>query len=77
MRNTEISFETTKLISMAKVFVGDLSGEIMDTCVQFHGGMGYLEELWVARAWRDARLFRIGGGTTEVMRYAIGKILGF
>lgn len=77
VRNTEISFETTKLISMAKVFVGDLSGEIMDTCVQFHGGMGYLEELWVARAWRDARLFRIGGGTTEVMRYAIGKILGF
>ncbi len=37
--------------------------------MQFHGGMGYLEELWVARAWRDQRLFRIGGGTTEVMRY--------
>ena len=32
--------------------------EIMDTCVQFHGGMGYLEELWVARAWRDNRLER-------------------
>jgi citronellyl-CoA dehydrogenase len=49
----------------------------MDQCVQFHGGMGYLEDLWVARAWRDARLFRIGGGATEVMRYAVAKIMGF
>jgi citronellyl-CoA dehydrogenase len=72
-----LSMETTKLISMAKVFVGDVSHEIMDTCVQFHGGMGYLEDLWVARAWRDARLLRIGGGTTEVMRYAIAKMMGF
>jgi citronellyl-CoA dehydrogenase len=72
-----LSMETTKLISMSKVFVGDVVGEIMDTAVQFHGGMGYLEELWVARAWRDNRLFRIGGGTTEVMKYAIAKILGF
>ncbi|MEM9070593.1 MAG: acyl-CoA dehydrogenase family protein [Myxococcota bacterium] len=75
-KNGAVSMETTKLISMAKVFVGDITGEILDECVQFHGGMGYLEELWVARAWRDARLFRIGGGTTEVMRYAIAKILG-
>jgi citronellyl-CoA dehydrogenase len=76
VEKTMLSMETTKLISMAKVFVGDVTGEIMDECVQFHGGMGYLEELWVARAWRDARLFRIGGGTTEVMRYSIAKIMG-
>ncbi len=76
VEKTVLSMETTKLISMTKVFVGDVTGEIMDECVQFHGGMGYLEELWVARAWRDARLFRIGGGTTEVMRYSIGKIMG-
>lgn len=76
IEKTALSMETTKLISMAKVFVGDITGEIMDECVQFHGGMGYLEELWVARAWRDSRLFRIGGGTTEVMRYSIGKIMG-
>jgi len=72
----ELSMETTKLTSMAKAFVGDVTGEIMDECMQFHGGMGYLEELWVARAWRDQRLIRIGGGTTEVMRYAIAKIMG-
>ena len=77
IRKADVTFETTKLVSMAKAFVGDVSGEVCDSCVQFHGGMGYLEELWVARAWRDARLFRIGGGTTEVMRYAIAKILGF
>jgi citronellyl-CoA dehydrogenase len=72
-----VSIETTKLISMAKVFVGDVSSEIMDQAVQFHGGMGYLEDLWVARAWRDQRLLRIGGGTTETMRYYIAKMMGF
>jgi citronellyl-CoA dehydrogenase len=72
-----ISMETTRLVSMAKAYVGDVTAEILDQCVQFHGGMGYLEELWVARAWRDARLFRIGGGTTEVMRYAVARIMGF
>jgi len=72
----EVQFETTKLVSMAKVFVGDVAHEIIDQCVQFHGGMGYLEDGWVSRAYRDQRLLRIGGGTTEVMRYAIAKILG-
>lgn len=72
-----ISFETTRLTSMAKAYVGDVTGEIIDQCVQFHGGMGYLEDLWVARAWRDQRLLRIGGGATEVMRYAVAKIMGF
>ncbi|MEO0321819.1 MAG: acyl-CoA dehydrogenase family protein [Myxococcota bacterium] len=77
VKKSPISMETTRLISMAKAYVGDVSGEIMDECLQFHGGMGYLEELWVARAWRDARLLRIGGGTTEVMRYATARIMGF
>jgi citronellyl-CoA dehydrogenase len=72
-----ISMETTRIISMSKAYVGDVTAEIMDQCLQFHGGMGYLEELWVARAWRDARLFRIGGGATEVMRYTVAKIMGF
>jgi citronellyl-CoA dehydrogenase len=72
-----LSMETTRMTSMAKAYVGDVTAEIMDQCVQFHGGMGYLEDLWVARAWRDARLFRIGGGATEVMRYAVAKIMGF
>ncbi|MEZ4335773.1 MAG: acyl-CoA dehydrogenase family protein [Sandaracinaceae bacterium] len=77
VKGAEISFETVKKIAMCKLFVGDVSSEIMDTCLQFHGGMGYLEDLWVARAWRDARLFRIGGGTSEVMKYMIAKIMGW
>ncbi|MBX3273009.1 MAG: acyl-CoA dehydrogenase family protein [Sandaracinaceae bacterium] len=77
VKKSEISFETVKKIAMCKLFVGDVTSEIMDTCLQFHGGMGYLEELWVARAWRDQRLFRIGGGTSEVMKYMIAKIMGW
>ncbi len=72
-----ISIETVKLISMSKVLVGDVVSEVMDTCLQFHGGWGYIEEFPIARAWRDSRLFRIGGGTTETMRYYIAKLLGY
>jgi citronellyl-CoA dehydrogenase len=71
-----LSMETVKLISMAKVGVGDVVSEVMDTCLQFHGGWGYIEEFRIARAWRDSRLFRIGGGTTETMRYYIAKLMG-
>jgi citronellyl-CoA dehydrogenase len=72
-----VSLETVKLISLAKVFVGDVMSEIADQCLQFHGGWGYVEEFRVARAWRDQRLFRIGGGTTETMRYYVAKLLEF
>ncbi len=72
-----ISFETTKLIAMAKIFVGDVASEVADQVVQFHGGMGYLEDLWVARYFRDQRLLRIGGGTSEVMKHYVARILGF
>ena len=50
--------------------------EIADQCLQFHGGWGYIEEFHIARAWRDQRLFRIGGGTTETMRYYVAKLMG-
>lgn len=76
-KESEISFETVKKIAMCKLFVGDVTNEIFDTCLQFHGGMGYLEEVWIARAWRDQRLFRIGGGTSEVMKYMIAKLMGW
>ena len=59
------------------VLVGDVVSDIMDTCLQFHGGWGYIEDFPIARAWRDQRLFRIGGGTTETMKYYIAKLMGF
>jgi citronellyl-CoA dehydrogenase len=74
-RAGSVSVETVKLISFAKVFVGDVMTEIADQCLQFHGGWGYVEEFRIARAWRDQRLFRIGAGTTETMRYYIAKLL--
>jgi citronellyl-CoA dehydrogenase len=71
-----ISLDTVKLISMCKCFVGDVASEVADQCLQFHGGAGYIEEYPIARMWRDQRLFRIGGGTTETMRYYIAKLMG-
>lgn len=72
----QVSMETVKLISLAKIFVGEIGTEIADQCLQFHGGAGYIEEMHIARAWRDQRLLRIGGGTTETMRYYVAKLMG-
>ncbi len=76
VEKTALSMETVKLVSMAKIVAGDLTSEVMDDCLQFHGGWGYVEEYPIARAWRDSRLLRIGGGTTETMRYYLAKLLG-
>jgi citronellyl-CoA dehydrogenase len=76
VRKGDVSMETVRLISLAKIFVGDVASEIADQCLQFHGGWGYIEEFHIARAWRDQRLFRIGGGTTETMRYYVAKLMG-
>jgi citronellyl-CoA dehydrogenase len=76
VKKGNISFDTVKTISLAKIFVGDTCSEIADQCLQFHGGMGYIEESHIARAWRDSRLFRIGGGTTETLRYYTAKLMG-
>ncbi|MBW2528165.1 MAG: acyl-CoA dehydrogenase family protein [Deltaproteobacteria bacterium] len=70
-----LSMDTVKLVSMAKVLVGDIVSEVTDTCLQFHGGWGYIEDYPIARAWRDQRVFRIGAGTTEVMKYYIARLL--
>ena len=72
-----LSMETVKLISMAKILAGDLTSEIVDDCLQFHGGWGYIEDFPIARSWRDQRLLRIGGGTSETMKYYVAKLMGF
>jgi citronellyl-CoA dehydrogenase len=76
VKKDNVEMETVKTISLAKIFVGDVMTEIADQCLQFHGGWGYIEEFHIARAWRDQRLFRIGGGTTETMRYYVAKLMG-
>ncbi len=70
-----LSMDTVKHISMLKILAGDVSSDVMDTCLQFHGGWGYIEDFRIARAWRDQRLLRIGGGTTETMKYYVAKLL--
>jgi citronellyl-CoA dehydrogenase len=64
-------------VSMAKLFAGDLAQRVAYDCQQLFGGMGYVDETPVARAWRDVRLITIGGGTSEIMKEIIGKLEGF
>jgi len=61
---------------VAKLQSGRLSRRVADACVQFHGGMGYAEEMWVARYFRDCRLGSIGGGADEVMLRIISMLEG-
>jgi len=65
--------DVTKEVSMAKLKAGRLAREVADTCLQFHGGMGYVEEYPMARYFRDARLLSIGGGADEIMLGIIAK----
>ncbi|MEZ4319842.1 MAG: acyl-CoA dehydrogenase family protein [Myxococcota bacterium] len=65
--------DPTKLVSMAKLFAGDLAQKVVYDCQQFHGGYGYIEEYAITRLYRDVRLITIGGGTSEVMKEIIWK----
>ena len=65
--------DATKEVSMAKLKGGRLAREVADSCLQFHGGMGYVEEYPMARYFRDARLMSIGGGADEIMLGIIAK----
>lgn len=69
--------ECQREISMAKLYVAQESMRVIDECVQLHGGMGYVEEGPVARAWRDSRLLQIGGGANEIMKEIISRVMGF
>ncbi len=59
----------------AKLWHTELQWEIMDKCLQLHGGAGYMNEYPIARAWRGARVTRIFGGTNEIMKELIGRSL--
>lgn len=68
--------DVTTKASMAKLKVGRLSREVTDTCLQYWGGMGYMWNNPVSRAYRDSRLASIGGGADEVMLGIICKSMG-
>lgn len=62
--------------AMAKWWCTELQGRVVDSCLQLHGGYGYMLEHPIARAFADARVTRIYGGTTEIMKEVIGRSLG-
>ena len=67
--------DCTREVSMAKAYCGELVNEVMYSCLQFHGGMGYMRESAIERMARDARVQAIGGGATEVMLEEVAKRL--
>ncbi|MCA2216587.1 acyl-CoA dehydrogenase family protein [Jidongwangia harbinensis] len=68
--------DITRYATVAKLKAGRLVREVADWCLQFHGGMGYLEETWTARMLRDTRLISIGAGADEVMLQILARLDG-
>ena len=67
---------TAEDAAKSKWWVSDLENRVIDRCLQMFGGWGYMEEYPIARAYRDARVSRIYGGTNEIMKEIIGRSLG-
>ena len=61
----------------AKWWSSQVQNDVLDHCVQIHGGYGFMNEYRVARAWRDARVTKIWAGSNEIMKELIGRDLGF
>ena len=61
----------TDRAAMTKLYATELLGRVADSAVQVHGGMGYMRELWIERAYRDARIYRVYEGTSEIQRVVI------
>jgi acyl-CoA dehydrogenase len=72
MMDSELDATTA---AMAKYWITDLQCKVMDTCLQLHGGYGYMMEYPVTRAYADARVQRIYGGTNEIMKEIIARAL--
>jgi citronellyl-CoA dehydrogenase len=68
--------DVTPLASMAKLKAGRLAREVTDACLQYYGGMGFMNETLITRHYRDMRLLSIGGGADEVMLGIIAKYMG-
>ncbi|WP_041841206.1 acyl-CoA dehydrogenase family protein [Actinoplanes friuliensis] len=68
--------DITRMATVAKLKAGRLIREVADWCLQLHGGMGYLEETWTARLYRDTRLTSIGAGADEVMLQILTRLDG-
>ena len=63
-------------VSLAKVFASRMGDFVATTCLQLHGGYGYMREYEIERFFRDARINAIGGGTSEVLKEMVGRLMG-
>ncbi|AZG45469.1 Caffeyl-CoA reductase-Etf complex subunit CarC [Gordonia insulae] len=68
---------TAEEAAEAKWWATETQWEVLDRCLQLHGGYGYINEYEIARLWRDARVQRLYGGTNEIMKDLIGRSMGF
>jgi acyl-CoA dehydrogenase len=68
--------DAVREVTMAKLATQRAAFDVMDACLQLHGGAGYMREYEIERMARDARLGPIGGGTDEVMKEILGKVMG-
>lgn len=68
--------ECSKEIAMCKIFACEKAVKVADMCIQLHGGYGFMMEYEVQRIWRDQRVQPIGGGTSEMQKDIIGRLIG-
>jgi len=66
---------TVEKAAMTKYWLTDTQGEVLDACLQLHGGYGFMQEYAIAEMWTDARVQRIYGGTNEIMKELIARSL--
>ncbi|HXR00859.1 MAG TPA: acyl-CoA dehydrogenase family protein [Pseudomonas sp.] len=66
---------TPEIAAMAKLLGSEMQGKLLDEFLQLHGGYGFMSEYKISRAWVDARVARIYGGTSEIMKEIIGRTL--
>ncbi len=69
--------DATRFATIGKLMGARLQRDVADTCLQFHGGIGYMAEQWTSRFYRDARLDSIGAGADEVMLRILARMDGF
>ena len=72
-----VGLDVTKEVSMGKLIAGRLGHKVANGCLQMYGGLGYMAEMPISRAYRDSRLTSIGGGADEVMEEIIARMEGF
>ncbi|MFH1243160.1 MAG: acyl-CoA dehydrogenase family protein [Pseudomonadota bacterium] len=78
LRRSIVSFgkDCRKEVAMCKIFACEKAVQVADMCIQIHGGYGYMMEYEVQRIWRDLRIAPIGGGTSEIQKEIIGRLIG-